>query len=111
MAAENITRDNIEAGSGAFQARTEIVASGQNLKRGDVVKLDANGKLAKIATGDTPHGVMFEDVDATGGDKAGAIYYSGYALVEDELDYGDGNADEFREALRERGIILVKGVK
>jgi len=53
---------------------------------------------------------MFEDVDATGGDKAGAIYYSGYALVEDELDYGDGSADEFREALRQRGIILVKGV-
>lgn len=109
MSVENITRDNVEAGSGAFQTRTEIVASGQNLKRGDVVAIN-NGKLEKIATNGTPYGVMFDDVDATGGDKAGTIYYSGYSLVEDELDYGDGSADEFREALRERGIILVKGV-
>jgi|GEM_PF-6779173 len=110
MAAEIITPDNIEAGSGAFQFREEIVASGQTLKRGDVVKLNS-GKLEKIATGDTPYAVMADDVDASSGDKPGTVFYSGHALVEDELDYGTGSADEFRDALRQRGIILVKGVK
>jgi len=109
MAVETITPDNIEAGSGAFQYREEVVAAGQVLKRGDVVKL-VSGKLSKIATTETPYAVMADDVDASAGDKAGTVFYSGHALVESELDYGDGSADEFREALRQRGIILVKGV-
>ena len=100
---------NIYKGDGDNVVIDVTVASGQNLKSGDVVKL-VNGKVEKIATGDTPYGVMRSDCDATSADQKGQMYYGGVSLNEDLLGYGNGTADEFREALRNLSIFLVKGV-
>lgn len=99
---------NIYAGDGRNIVTDVVVASGQNLKAGDVVKLNGEGKVEKIATGDTPYGVMRGDCDASDTDKTGQMYYGGVSLNENQLDFGDGTADEFREALRGLGIYLVK---
>jgi len=80
-----------------------VVASGEGeLKRGQLLKLD-DGKLKKIATGDTPHSILRAGVDATDGDAPCSYYIKG-AFNESFIDYGDGTADEFREKLRAVGI-------
>ena len=108
MAITYMERPNLVLGDAQNASKIETVASGQVLTRGTVVKLNDDGKLEKIATGDTPYAVVAEDVDATGGDTQATVFYSGWTLREAEMDFGDGTADEFRDALRQRGLIITK---
>ena len=76
-----------------FRSReVKTVVSGQNLKAGEVVQLDANDKLT-AADGifnsddtvvDTPVvGIMYRAIDATAGDVADAVYIARDAEVND----------------------------
>jgi len=79
------------------------VASGENVTRGQVMKL-ASGKLTPCLTSETPNTIMLEDVDATAGDAIGGYLVKG-TVLESEVNYNTGSADEFREALRSVQII------
>jgi hypothetical protein len=81
-----------------------LLKQGENLKRGRLLKLDGD-KLVGAKTGDAPHSILVEDTDATSGDTPCAYYIRG-AFYEAKIDYGTGDADEFREALRDVGITL-----
>lgn len=81
--------------NGFLSRETATVASGQNLKAGHVVQLSA-GKLVAcsgtLATDGTlvtdVVGVLFDAVDATGGDVAGCVYVARDAEVKDvDLTY------------------------
>ncbi len=85
--------------NGERSRETGTVVSGQDLKAGEVVQLDSNGKLT-AADGipnsddlelDTPVvGIMFAAIDATGGDIANAVYIARDAEVVDaDITYPD----------------------
>lgn len=107
MAVTTYTPDNLDAGIIPTLTRNVTVAAGQNISRGRAVKI-TTGKVSGLDTSETFYGIMQEDVDATAGDTMGAMYVYG-ALVESEVDFGTGNADEFRDAAQDRGIYLVEG--
>lgn len=88
-------------------ARTENkypLKTGENLKRGRLLKLDG-GKLVGANTGDEPHSILVNDVDATAGDTACAYYVSGVYNA-NQVDFGTGTEAEFREAARLKGIFF-----
>lgn len=107
MAVTSYTPDNLDAGIIPTLTRDVVVASGSNLARGCAVKV-TTGKVSALLTTETFYGIMEEAVDATSGDTTGSMYVFG-ALVESEVDFGTGDADEFREAAQDRGIYLVEG--
>jgi hypothetical protein len=95
----------IVVGKDAVTSRDYVIAGGEGvLEAGRLLKLDG-GKLKACNTGDTPHSILLEDVDATGADVE-CFYLNRGVVAEDEVDYGSGSGDEFREALRAVGIIL-----
>ena len=78
--------------------------AGENLKRGRLLKLDG-GKLVGANTGDEPHSILANDVDATAGDTA-CIYYVAGTFNANQVDFGTGTEAEFREAARLKGIFF-----
>lgn len=98
-----------------------IVASGQNLKCGQVVaRITASGKIAAYAPGaidgtETAIGILTADVDATGGDKPGVII-ARHAIVVDaaNLVWGGTPTDPQKVAaiasLKAAGILARKTV-
>ena len=106
MPVEKYTADNLVVENVVTDNRLMLV-TGQKLKRGRLLKLDS-GKLTACNTGGTPHSVLVADVDATSADMPCAYYVAG-VLNENSIDYGTGNADEFREALRIVNITTKKG--
>lgn len=79
------------------------VESGNTVTRGQVMKL-SSGKLSPCLTTETPSTIMLEDVDASGADAYGSYMTRG-TVLESEVNYNTGSADEFREALRSVQII------
>ena len=74
----------------SYSRETGTVASGENLAAGTVLKDDGTGKLV-AATGDLATdgslqeaavGVLYDNVDATAGDIAGAVYTARSSTVE-----------------------------
>ena len=89
----------ISEANGNRSREVAIVVSGQDLKAGEVVQLDANDKLT-AADGipnsddlalDTPVvGIMHAAVDATGGDVANAAYMArDCEVVDADITYPD----------------------
>jgi len=107
MVVETYTPDNLETGLSATITRTVTVESGQNLKRGQAVKI-ASGKVSELLTTETFYGVMNADCDATSGDTNGTVIYNG-ALLESEIIFTSGDSAEFIEAARTLGITFVQG--
>ena len=83
------------------------VKSGEDLKRGDLVKLDATEttKVVKFTTGSDPYTVMYDDVDATAGDVAGNAYRDA-DIKASEVNFNDGTDAEVRDALDFKNIFL-----
>jgi len=103
MAVTQYTADNLVIENPITDNRL-VVASGQGeLTRGTLLTLNS-GKLEKCLTTKTPHSILVEDVDATSTDAV-CSYYVGGVFNENSINYNDGSADEFREALRSVGII------
>jgi hypothetical protein len=63
------------------------------------------GKQTSFITGNVPSTVMYEDVDASGGDVVGKAYRSA-DIKASEVDFGTGTDAEVRGALDIQGIYL-----
>lgn len=116
--AEFLVSDVMEA-TGTRSRETATVASGQNLVAGTVVMfsagklvrhngaLDSNGLLQTDVAG-----IIYDNVDATGGDVTGAVYIARDAVVNGaELTYptqtsGGEEEEQIDDALLELGIIV-----
>ena len=94
--------DNLVVGS-FITDRAYPVASGNTVTRGQVMKLTA-GKLSPCLTQEAPHSIMLENVDASLSDVFGSYMLEGVVL-ESEVNYNTGSAEEFREALRQNNIL------
>lgn len=108
MGIETYEADNLVVGTNTSTDNRLVLTSGQNLVRGRLLTVTL-GKLVGADTGDTPHSILVHDVDASGGDLPCAYYTEG-KFNEDAIDYGTGDEDEFREALRSVQILTVSGV-
>jgi len=85
--------------------RKIVVTSGEVLSRGDLVEL-VTGK-AVIFNGNTPYGVMLEDVDASGGDVVGVASWKAI-LKGSEVNFGTGSDSiTVRDALAVNGTYLI----
>ncbi len=103
-------RDNLIAGELPRSTRNEVIAAGQDLKRGAVLgKITASGVfvLSAAAAGDgsqVPRAVLVHDVDATAGEKIAGVYRTG-EFAEAHLILGAGHTIEsIREQLADVGI-------
>lgn len=110
----------VSEANGHRSRATATVLSGQNLVAGQVVEQDANGKLKALSDaldtgGDlvsTPVGILYDNVDASDGDVAGAVYIARDAEVNGaELTYPDESSADGQEshtivALATLGIIV-----
>lgn len=91
------------------------VLSGQVLKRGALLgKITASSKyvLSLSAASDgsqTPAGILVDDVDATGGDKAGLLYIRGDFIDKSIILGASHTLTSVAAALRDMGIFLVNG--
>ena len=94
-----------------------VVASGQNLERGALVKM-VGGKVTAVdstTTGEAPNevttfsevfGIMTDAVDASDGDADGVVYVTG-DFNKAAIVLGEGlTADNFVKQCREVGIFL-----
>ena len=97
------TVDNLIVGDDYESDNYYPVASGNVVKRGQVMKLD-NGKLSPALTTETAQFVMLSDVDASAADTVGVYMVEG-SVYEGAMDFNTGSADEFREQLRMYNII------
>lgn len=95
-------------------SRKVTLASGQNLKRGALLgMITADGKytLSLSASGDgseAPDLILAEDTDASAADVDTVAYERG-DFAERHVIFGTGHdADSVREALRAKGIRLIK---
>lgn len=88
------------------------VKSGENVKRGALLSLDANGKAiaTPAASGDDPAGVAVfvaaEDIDASTADKVGTVFTSGYFNREALIAVTGDTVNAHEEELRSVGIYL-----
>lgn len=110
---DTLERDNLFAG-GVQPVVTDAVtlASGASYVRGTVlgvVTASGQAKAVDSAAADgsqTPSAILAEDVDATTGEKAAAIYLTG-EFNENALVFGGADtANTHRKKLREIGIFL-----
>lgn len=122
-AVETTEYDKLFAGLNRDEIKTfpVVVASGQNLKRGALVKM-VNGKVTavdsdSVTTGEGAEavttttysdvfGIMTDDVDATDADTDGVVYVNG-DFNKAEIILGDGlTVDNYVKQAREVGIFL-----
>jgi hypothetical protein len=108
MALETVTEvlDNLDVEVELL--KTVTVLSGTVLSRGDLVRFDdvATTKVVGFLTAKIPYTVMYEDVNATGGDKVGLAYRKA-RIKASEVKFGTGTDAEVRDALDAKGIYLI----
>lgn len=110
----------ISEANGTLSRETGTLASGQDLAAGTVLQLNGAGKLVALS-GDldshgvlegTPVGILYANVDASGGDVAGAVYIARDAeVLGTSLNYPDETTNGGEEAttiagLKTLGIIV-----
>ena len=118
-AVESTEYDKLFAGLNRDEIKTMpvVVASGQNLERGALVKM-VGGKVTAVdstTTGEAPNevttfsevfGIMTDAVDASDGDADGVVYVTG-DFNKAAIVLGEGlTADNFVKQCREVGIFL-----
>jgi hypothetical protein len=106
LATVNEVQDNLDVDVRLLKPVT--VLSGQNLARGALVKFDAvaTTKVVSFTNGADPYTVMYEAVDATGGDKVGLAYRAA-DIKASEVNFGTGaDTAAVRDALDAKGIYL-----
>lgn len=97
------TIDNLDVSVRKLKKVT--VASGQTVSRGDLVML-SSGKVVPFLTTNAPYTVMYENVDASGGDVVGWAYRDA-DIKASEVNFGTGTDAEVRDALDAKGIYLM----
>lgn len=102
MSVTEYTVDNLVIENAISDDRL-LLASGQNVTRGTVLKLNAGKLEAVTADTDVPHSIAVRDVDATAGD-AKIAYYVGGVFLENDINYNGATADGMREQFRAVGI-------
>lgn len=118
-AVETTEYDKLFAGLNRDEIKTMpvVVASGQNLERGALVKM-VGGKVTAVdstTTGEAPNevttfsevfGIMTDAVNASDGDADGVVYVTG-DFNKAAIVLGEGlTADDFVKQCREVGIFL-----
>lgn len=78
---DTYTGNDLLIGTGHHN-RVGVIASGQNLTRGAVLGIDADGKYSLSATASSdgtqvPVAILAVDTDASDGDVNAAVYFSG----------------------------------
>ena len=98
-----MTPDNLIASVHVKQVVQSITIPSGTMKRGTVV--DASGKI--LNTGLTPHGILCDDVDASGGAVVAEIYVTG-TFNKNALIVAEGYelSAENIKALRDGGIFV-----
>lgn len=91
------------------------IVSGQNLKAGDVLgKITASGKYSIYSDADSPAGVgvavgiLYDDVDASGGDKIGAIIVGPCEVDGDLLGWGGQAAGAITNGIADLKTVNIK---
>jgi len=90
------------------QIALTIADGAEDFDTGDtftVLVIAGLGKQTSFTTGSVPSTVMYEDVDASGGDVVGKAYRSA-DIKASEVDFGTGTDAEVRDALDIKGIYL-----
>lgn len=104
LTATEVAVDNlvIEAG----EVRTRTVLADQILPRGTAVTL-TTGKLVKTVAGGNIYGIIKDDIDTTGADAQGDIYYTGKykkSVIEDVTSITI--TDTMEDTMRTNQLIL-----
>ncbi|MCK5680452.1 head decoration protein [bacterium] len=117
MSDEIYTPDKLIAGDHPVPGQDVTIISGQTLTRGALLgKITASGKCTLCDStaedgSEDPHGVLAEDVDASGGDVDNVPYYLAGEFNEAAMTYGGtDDADTHRAALRILSIYLTETV-
>ncbi len=116
MATETFTPDNLVAGTTQLVTESVTIVSGQTIVRGAVLgKITTGGKYTLSLTGSSDgsekaYAIAAEDVDASGGDEAAAVYIKG-EFNENSLTLGTGHTiDTAKTDLRDVGINIKTAV-
>lgn len=97
-----------------FCRETGTVLSGEVMVAGTLLMLNGanklvehDGELDSADALETPvEGVLYEDIDATGGDQLGVVYSKRQTLLKDaDLTYPEGAEDQCRASMAESGLI------
>ena len=91
-----------------YETRNDYLIGGSSVINSGRVLTLTLGKLVPANTGDIPHSILLNDTDTTAGDVKAPYIVECDFIIETQLDYGTGTADEFREAFRSGGILLGK---
>jgi pantothenate kinase type III len=109
--------DKLVAGLTQLVSINKTLISGQNLARGTVVGvITTSGKITQSlsASADgsqTPYGILADDYDATGADRANCAVYVKGEFNENAVILGTGHTiASVREGLRDAGIFLKPAV-
>lgn len=104
--AAGVAYDGLVAGAElAILTNNVTIASGQNIKRGALLSVNA-GKYAQTAKSGKAVAVAAEDVDASGGDTVCMVYVSGYFNREKLIAASGDTVTAHEEELRDVGILL-----
>lgn len=81
--------------NGSRSREEGVVVSGQDLNAGHVVAVDGAGKYLELVPGaadgtEDAVGVLYDAVDATGGDANGIVHVRDCEVVDAELTWPDG---------------------
>lgn len=106
-----MTPDNLFADSQMMPVVADelTIAEGENLTRGALIT--AAGKACKTTTSgeattvDEVYAVLAEDVDATDGEKAAAVYLTG-EFNANALTVGSGDVADYKASARKVGIFI-----
>ena len=110
IAPNGLSLDAIATAGSAYsdQIGFTITAGGTPMVAGDYFSIAVTvglGKQTSFTTGSVPSTVMYEDVDASGGDTIGYAYRNA-DIKASEVDFGTGSDAEVRDALDDKNIFL-----
>ena len=102
----NLTLDDLIA-SGRTELHTaavKIAAGSGELKRGQLIGKSSSGAYGAILSGDTPYGILCEDITLGAGEVDAMVYVSGHFNGNKVIGYTEEHYDE----LRANGIFVDK---
>jgi hypothetical protein len=102
----NYTRDNLVTSTVKLvTGDTYQLESGQSVVRGEILKRGATGLVAMALGADEPFTIALENIDATAGAKNISYMVQGSALESELTITGAGVIADYRDGLRDAGIV------
>lgn len=97
--------DLIASGRNALHTKTVKIAAGSGeLKRGQLIGKSSTGTYGAITSGDTPYGILCEDITLGADEVAAMVYVAGHFNGNKVIGYTAEHYDE----LRANGIFVDK---